>query len=51
MADWHGFAPIQLGLDLRGGAVFTEVDMEPVYHAQAQSVVDEITSQVRWRTR
>ncbi|CAH6836763.1 Sec translocon accessory complex subunit SecD [Vibrio chagasii] len=44
-----GFAPIQLGLDLRGGVQFLlEVDMEPVYHAQAQSVVDEITSQVRY---
>ncbi|MEZ9645455.1 protein translocase subunit SecD [Vibrio sp. 10N.261.52.C2] len=44
-----GFAPIQLGLDLRGGVQFLlEVDMEPVYHAQAQSVVDEVTSQVRY---
>ncbi|WP_059017964.1 protein translocase subunit SecD [Vibrio coralliirubri] len=44
-----GFAPIQLGLDLRGGVQFLlEVDMGPVYHAQAQSVVDEITSQVRY---
>lgn len=44
-----GFAPIQLGLDLRGGVQFLlEVDMEPVYHAQAQSVVDEITSQVHY---
>ncbi len=44
-----GFAPIQLGLDLRGGVQFLlEVDMEPVYHAQAQSVVDEITSEVRY---
>lgn len=44
-----GFAPIQLGLDLRGGVQFLlEVDMEPVYHAQAQSVVDEITSQIRY---
>ncbi|MEZ9363862.1 protein translocase subunit SecD [Vibrio sp. 10N.286.49.E11] len=44
-----GFAPIQLGLDLRGGVQFLlEVDMEPVYHAQAQSVVDEINSQVRY---
>lgn len=44
-----GFAPIQLGLDLRGGVQFLlEVDMEPVYHAQAQSVVDELTSQVRY---
>ncbi|PTQ00615.1 protein translocase subunit SecD [Vibrio splendidus] len=44
-----GFAPIQLGLDLRGGVQFLlEVDMEPVYHAQAQSMVDEVTSQVRY---
>ena len=44
-----GFAPIQLGLDLRGGVQFLlEVDMEPVYHAQAQAMVDEITSQVRY---
>ncbi|MEZ8188785.1 protein translocase subunit SecD [Vibrio sp. 1F279] len=44
-----GFAPIQLGLDLRGGVQFLlEVDMEPVYHAQAQAMVDEITSEVRY---
>ncbi len=44
-----GFAPIQLGLDLRGGVQFLlEVDMEPVYHAQAQALVDEVTSQVRY---
>jgi len=44
-----GFAPIQLGLDLRGGVQFLlEVDMEPVYHAQAQAMVDEVTSQVRY---
>lgn len=44
-----GFAPIQLGLDLRGGVQFLlEVDMAPVYHAQAQAVVDEITSEVRY---
>ena len=44
-----GFAPIQLGLDLRGGVQFLlEVDMAPVYHAQAQAMVDEITSQVRY---
>ncbi|KAB0583282.1 protein translocase subunit SecD, partial [Edwardsiella anguillarum] len=44
-----GFAPIQLGLDLRGGVQFLlEVDMEPVYHAQAQAIADEITSQVRY---
>lgn len=44
-----GFAPIQLGLDLRGGVQFLlEVDMEPVYHAQAQAIVDEVTSQVRY---
>ncbi len=51
-----GFAPIQLALDLRGGVQFLlEVDMEPVYHAQAQSMVDEVTSQcvmhaVKWST-
>ncbi|WP_374939803.1 protein translocase subunit SecD [Vibrio sp. T187] len=44
-----GFSPIQLGLDLRGGVQFLlEVDMEPVYHAQAQSVIDEVTSEVRY---
>ncbi len=44
-----GFAPIQLGLDLRGGVQFLlEVDMEPVYHAQAQAMVDEITNEVRY---
>lgn len=44
-----GFAPIQLGLDLRGGVQFLlEVDMEPVYQAQAQAMVDEITSEVRY---
>ena len=44
-----GFAPIQLGLDLRGGVQFLlEVDMEPVYHAQAQAMVDEVTSQVSY---
>ncbi|CAV27665.1 protein translocase subunit SecD [Vibrio atlanticus] len=44
-----GFAPIQLGLDLRGGVQFLlEVDIEPVYHAQAQAMVDEITSEVRY---
>ncbi|WP_102455568.1 protein translocase subunit SecD [Vibrio splendidus] len=44
-----GFAPIQLGLDLRGGVQFLlEVDMELVYHAQAQAMVDEITSEVRY---
>ncbi|MEZ8509345.1 protein translocase subunit SecD [Vibrio splendidus] len=44
-----GFAPIQLGLDLRGGVQFLlEVDMEPAYHAQAQAMVDEITSEVRY---
>ncbi|WP_081008140.1 protein translocase subunit SecD [Vibrio splendidus] len=44
-----GFAPIQLGLDLRGGVQFLlEVDMEPVYHAQAQAMVDEVTSKVRY---
>ncbi len=44
-----GFAPIQLGLDLRGGVQFLlEVDMEPVYHAQAQAMVDEVTSEVRY---
>ncbi len=44
-----GFAPIQLGLDLRGGVQFLlEVDMAPVYHAQAQAMVDEVTSEVRY---
>lgn len=44
-----GFSPIQLGLDLRGGVQFLlEVDMAPVYHAQAQSVIDEVTAEVRF---
>lgn len=44
-----GFSPIQLGLDLRGGVQFLlEVDMAPVYHAQAQSVIDEVTGEVRF---
>ncbi|MGB1322166.1 MAG: protein translocase subunit SecD [Vibrio gallaecicus] len=44
-----GFSPIQLGLDLRGGVQFLlEVDMAPVYQAQVQSVIDEVTSEVRY---
>jgi preprotein translocase subunit SecD len=47
ISDW-GFSPIKLGLDLRGGVQFLlEVDMEPVYQAHRQMVIDEITSEIR----
>ncbi|WP_295895410.1 protein translocase subunit SecD [uncultured Vibrio sp.] len=43
-----GFAPIQLGLDLRGGVQFLlEVDMEPVYQAHRQTLIDDVRSEVR----
>ncbi|MFA0441783.1 protein-export membrane protein SecD [Vibrio sp. 10N.286.49.C2] len=43
-----GFSPIALGLDLRGGVQFLlEVDMEPVYQAHRQMVIDEFASEIR----
>ncbi|WGV98748.1 protein translocase subunit SecD [Vibrio sp. YMD68] len=49
--DWMtsmGFAPIKLGLDLRGGVQFLlEVDMEPVYQAHRQTLIDDMTSDIR----
>ncbi|MGF1749909.1 protein translocase subunit SecD [Vibrio cionasavignyae] len=43
-----GFSPIALGLDLRGGVQFLlEVDMEPVYQAHRQMVIDEFSSEIR----
>ncbi|WP_055023936.1 protein translocase subunit SecD [Shewanella sp. P1-14-1] len=52
--DWLtnlGFAPIKLGLDLRGGVQFLlDVDMEPVYHAHRQVVMDEFRAKVRGST-
>ena len=38
-----GVSPIKLGLDLRGGVQFLlDVDLEPVYRMQAESLVDSI---------
>lgn len=43
-----GFSPISLGLDLRGGVQFLlEVDMEPVYQAHRQTLIDEVTGEIR----
>ncbi|MDO6688081.1 MULTISPECIES: protein translocase subunit SecD [unclassified Agarivorans] len=43
-----GFSPIALGLDLRGGVQFLlEVDMEPVYQAHRQSVMDAFSTDIR----
>ncbi|MFH0263037.1 protein translocase subunit SecD [Vibrio barjaei] len=43
-----GFSPIALGLDLRGGVQFLlEVDMEPVYQAHRQMVIDEFSAEFR----
>ena len=43
-----GFTPIALGLDLRGGVQFLlEVDMEPVYQAHRQMVIDEFSREIR----
>ncbi|MDO6765117.1 protein translocase subunit SecD [Agarivorans sp. 1_MG-2023] len=43
-----GFSPIALGLDLRGGVQFLlEVDMEPVYQAHRQSVMDAFSADIR----
>ncbi|WP_163132552.1 protein translocase subunit SecD [Agarivorans sp. Alg241-V36] len=43
-----GFSPIALGLDLRGGVQFLlEVDMAPVYQAQAQSLIDDFSREIR----
>lgn len=43
-----GFAPISLGLDLRGGVQFLlEVDMQPVYDAHHQMIIDEFSTEFR----
>ena len=43
-----GFMPIKLGLDLRGGVQFLlDVDMEPVYKAHRQMIIDEVGQEVR----
>ncbi|WP_221076608.1 protein translocase subunit SecD [Agarivorans aestuarii] len=43
-----GFSPIALGLDLRGGVqLLLEVDMEPVYQAHRQSVMDAFSAEIR----
>ena len=43
-----GFAPIKLGLDLRGGVQFLlDVDMNQVYQAQAELVQDELRQEFR----
>ncbi|MCK6264515.1 protein translocase subunit SecD [Vibrio sp. ZSDE26] len=43
-----GFSPIKLGLDLRGGVQFLlEVDMEPVYQAHRQTLIDDVRAEVR----
>ncbi|WP_144214005.1 protein translocase subunit SecD [Shewanella donghaensis] len=43
-----GLMPIKLGLDLRGGVQFLlDVDMEPVYKAHRQMIIDEIGQEVR----
>ncbi|WP_394240751.1 protein translocase subunit SecD [Vibrio astriarenae] len=42
-----GFNPVKLGLDLRGGVQFLlDVDMEPVYQAHRQMVIDDLTSEL-----
>ncbi|MEJ2766351.1 protein translocase subunit SecD [Photobacterium sp. MCCC 1A19761] len=49
--DWLqqlGFAPIKLGLDLRGGVQFLlEVDLEPVYQAHATQLRDSLRYTLR----
>lgn len=43
-----GFQPIKLGLDLRGGVQFLlDVDVEPVYHTQAEALVDSLRQFIR----
>lgn len=43
-----GFAPIKLGLDLRGGVQFLlEVDMNQVYQAQGELLQDELRQEFR----
>ncbi|WP_198780772.1 protein translocase subunit SecD [Shewanella putrefaciens] len=43
-----GFQPIKLGLDLRGGVQFLlDVDVEPVYQAQAEALVDSLRQFIR----
>ncbi|CAM4145064.1 protein translocase subunit SecD [Vibrio agarivorans] len=42
-----GFNPVKLGLDLRGGVQFLlDVDMEPVYAAHRQMVIDDLTAEL-----
>lgn len=49
--DWLqrlGFAPIKLGLDLRGGVQFLlDVDLAPVYQAQAEQLRDSLQQALR----
>lgn len=43
-----GFQPIKLGLDLRGGVQFLlDVDVDPVYHTQAEALVDSLRQFIR----
>ncbi|TCI02432.1 protein translocase subunit SecD [Corallincola luteus] len=43
-----GFTPIKLGLDLRGGVQFLlDIDMQPVYQAQSEKLVDELRQYMR----
>lgn len=47
-----GFQPIKFGLDLRGGVQFLlDVDLAPVFNAQAQSVIDDLRQAFRARGR
>ena len=42
-----GFQPIKLGPDLRGGAVSTDVDVDPVYQTQGEALVDSLRQFIR----
>ena len=43
-----GFQPIKLGLDLRGGVQFLlDVDVDPVYQAQGEALVDSLRQFIR----
>ncbi|MGI2188623.1 protein translocase subunit SecD [Shewanella oncorhynchi] len=43
-----GFQPIKLGLDLRGGVQFLlDVDIDPVYQTQAETLVDSLRQFIR----
>lgn len=43
-----GFQPIKLGLDLRGGVQFLlDVDIDPVYQTQAETLVDSLRHFIR----